>query len=193
MSDATWRQRWLPLVAVGAFAIVLALAMRPFHRPSPAAASPSHGPSQPVGFAIICSAHPKDPGYCDRYVADLGQRGQLTEAQRTEATARAGPVVEAVRGLTQRHSRCVAESLRPDGGPPPCRLVYDPIAIADLRAALGRGDAIVRPARPDDPAPVGSVFFAVRMADACLIGHADSTDAQHAIVGPLPGGRCART
>ena len=190
MSDATWRQRWLPLVAVGAIAIVLALAMRPFHRPSPAAASPSHGPSQP--FAVICSAHPKDPGYCDRYVADLSQRGQLTEAQRTEATARAAPVVEAVRGLAQRHSRCVAESLRPDGGPPPCRLVYDPIAIADVRAVLARADAIVRPARRDDPAPLGSLFYAVPMADACLIGHADSTDAQHAIVGPLPGGRCAR-
>jgi hypothetical protein len=41
-------------------------------------------------------------------------------------------------------------------------------------------------ARDDDPAPPGTVLYAVQIGDACLIG----TDAGQAVVGRRPDGRC---
>jgi hypothetical protein len=183
MPNAIWRQRWLPLIVVGAVAIALALVMRPFQGHVP---PPVTSPSQPRGIVIACLSQPGEPGYCDRYFADQSQRDQLTEAQRREATVLADPIRAAVDRLAHGRSRCVTETVNS-----PCRLVYDPIAVDDVRAAIARPDAIVRLARYDDPAPLGSVFYAVPMASACLIGHADSMGPGHAVVGHLPGGRCA--
>ncbi|GIF63298.1 hypothetical protein Ais01nite_13330 [Asanoa ishikariensis] len=72
----------------------------------------------------------------------------------------------------------------------------DPVALAEnIRAALagaGFADAIVRPAGPADPAPTGSVIYAVPAGVACLLGsYEPSTRRQQLeIQGPLTHGGC---
>lgn len=59
--------------------------------------------------------------------------------------------------------------------------------------AQGFADAEVRMYRPGDPAPDGSVVYAVRLpGDVCLVGFNEmgAVPRVHAPVGMLPGGRC---
>jgi hypothetical protein len=70
------------------------------------------------------------------------------------------------------------------------------VARASL-ARVGFPDAVVRIARPDDPAPAGSLLYAVRVESACVVGHIEgiprgypSPDGRQDVLGLLPGGRC---
>jgi hypothetical protein len=59
-------------------------------------------------------------------------------------------------------------------------------------AAAGFDDVTVRMARPDDPAPAGSVIYAVAVGPACVL--LDQTEpgppGDEQIVGKRPDGNC---
>jgi hypothetical protein len=85
-----------------------------------------------------------------------------------------------------------AECPSPGG---PCRLVVLPVSLDEVRAGLAAAslsDVVVRMADSDDPAPVGSVLYAVPAGPVCVIGYLqqDSTDTAVDVRGRLPGGTC---
>jgi hypothetical protein len=61
--------------------------------------------------------------------------------------------------------------------------------VRDTLTAAGFTDVTVRIARNTDPAPAGSVLYAVPVIEACLVGSvAQQSTVQ--LVGRLPGGAC---
>jgi hypothetical protein len=141
-----------------------------------------------------------DDGYCGRYVRDVSRRTELTQARRdaladdenrvTQAVLRPGLCVGPM-ALPPEIADCARLRLatRPAAGPP------TPADATAVRAALvqaGFADAVVRIARPDDPASHGSIFFDVPLDGACFMGHLDSLagGGGWGLVGRLPDGRC---
>ena len=62
-----------------------------------------------------------------------------------------------------------------------------------VRLALRRAGiaaAVLRTARADDPAPVGSVLLAVPAGPACLLAYDDGDGLQQSTAGQLPEGTC---
>ncbi|GAA1867550.1 hypothetical protein [Asanoa iriomotensis] len=58
---------------------------------------------------------------------------------------------------------------------------------------VGADEVTVRLARPDDPAPSGTLLYAARFPDGCIMGHVKSFpagDGSYQLVGPLPDGSC---
>ncbi|MEV4535234.1 hypothetical protein AB0J82_15525 [Asanoa sp. NPDC049518] len=103
-------------------------------------------------------------------------RATLTAAERASA--------EPARTIAER---AVASALRC----PTCASAEP----ADVRAALtaaGFPDAVARPARADDPAPPGTIVYAVPAGAACVLGYYDpSTGSQRLqIQGSLYQGHC---
>lgn len=80
----------------------------------------------------------------------------------------------------------------PSGVPRPAsgRLVVDAVALARALRDAGFPNATVRMARPGDPAPVGSVLYAVPVGSACILGYDQGGGGSVNVVGRLLGGRC---
>ncbi|GIM97153.1 hypothetical protein Ato02nite_089460 [Paractinoplanes toevensis] len=80
----------------------------------------------------------------------------------------------------------------------PTRHQPGPDDVRQAKAALqeaGYSDNIVRLADSSDPAPPGSLLYAVRVGDICFIGHAAELpqadgDSYHGIAGQFTDGRC---
>jgi hypothetical protein len=62
--------------------------------------------------------------------------------------------------------------------------------IARARRDAGYPTAVVRPARGVDPAPAGSVVYAVPVGPGCVIGYRDGEAGGSIPAGTLPGGSC---
>jgi hypothetical protein len=122
---------------------------------------------------------------CRRIVADLHRRRALTDAEHDGMLS----TMESVTGALHRRTR---SECQPDAGP--CALTVLPADVTEVRGQLagaGYPDAVVRPYRPDDPAPADSVVYAVRAGDVCLVGYLPSNrTGQLRAVGPYPDGTC---
>ncbi|WP_143448689.1 hypothetical protein [Kineosporia sp. A_224] len=117
-----------------------------------------------------------DPTYCERLDADRRSRDP----------------VDPGRVADLRHDRArVAALLAPPYGPPPEHTPED--VLVTLRAA-GFRQSQARPARTDDPAPAGSLVYAVQVPGGCLVGSLAVGDAGRddgpTVVGTLPDRSC---
>ncbi len=150
----------------------------PAPQPSPAASE--------AMIAFACPVDPQDHDYCRRAADDMIRRTPLTDAQRADAD-RASEQVLAVLPDGARGSRCSTD--RPGAL---CRLEVSPPSSSEVRQALtaaGYRDALVRVARPDDPAPRGSVLVAVPAGAACVVIHHNGYP-HRTVAGRLPDGSC---
>ncbi|MBI4939354.1 MAG: hypothetical protein HY830_01240 [Actinobacteria bacterium] len=155
-----------------------ALAPPPQGAPAPAqAVRAADGGVPATGCAAADTPGPADdPAYCARLDADRRSRGP----------------VDPGRAADLRHARArVAALLDPPYGPPPER-TPDGVLVT-LRAA-GFRQSQARPARAGDPAPAGSLVYAVQVPGGCLVGSltVDGTGADDgpAVVGTLPDRSC---
>ena len=127
--------------------------------PPPPADAPAE---KPTGFACTQVSRPgEEPDdYCSRMVADLNRRSSPDDAQRRSAEPAQTAIGEVIAG--PRKEICGDPSV-------PCLSAtvgaIEPASADDVRQRLiaaGYPRAIVRNARPDDPAPRGTLIFAVR-------------------------------
>jgi hypothetical protein len=157
-------------------------------------ASSAESPA-PQHLAVVCRKTSDD--YCARWSADLIRRAPLTDAERATAMTVATRVRQAI--PAHPTGACVTDPPTPTGSavprPVPTRCgvsVARPDAESIRRAltAVGFTDAVVRPARTDDPAPAGSVLVAVGAGPACVVLFEHPQGGQDAVVGRLPDGTC---
>jgi hypothetical protein len=155
------------------------------HDPTAAAGAPPSPSGQP--YLCLEQPSPDHPGDhpCSRIAADNRRRRALT----TTEQASAQPVIDTVTAALVRHSR--TQCATPPG---PCTdriLPADPTEVRRQLAAIGYSDAMVRLYRDGDPAPAGSVVYAVKVRDRCLLGYLPTDrPGQLRAVGPLPDGTC---
>jgi hypothetical protein len=181
------------------------------------AASPSRPRASARYYVCIDVVAPQggvaDDGYCRRRVADLARRSDLTTEQRTRLAGDARRAGQAVLlpglcaetlgdNLTGRALPGCAAGQLPGCAdlPPPAahprsddRLVpADADAVRVSLAEAGFPGAVARIARPEDPAPVGSLLFGVRIAEACFTGYLESLrgGGSYDLQGRLPGNHC---
>jgi hypothetical protein len=131
-----------------------------------------------------------DRAYCERAAADYGRRLPLSDEQRRQAEAMTDAVTKAASDggwcMGPMEPACLK---RPPSHPPrPEDVDTARLWLAKTKAS----DSTARLARPDDPAPVGSLLYAARVGDACIVGHVGSIPGGGAywIAGLLPGERC---
>lgn len=133
----------------------------------------------------------RERAYCQRAAADYGRRLPVSDEQRREAEA----LSPAVRKAASNGGWCMgplerACLKRPSSHPPrPEDVDTARLWLAKTKAS----DSTARLARPSDPATVGSLHYAARVGDACIVGHVDSIPGgggAEQVVGLLPGGRC---
>ncbi len=161
----------------------------PLLRGDPTGASSDPPASPRPGLRYACEDQPSadHPGDepCRRIVADFGRRRTLTVAEQEAAQ----PAIGTIRAALVRHTR--TDCLSPPG---PCLyrvLPADPTEVRQQLARAGYPDAVVRPYRDGDPAPTGSVVYAVKVDGACLLGYLPSDQSgQLRAVGPLADGTC---
>jgi hypothetical protein len=143
------------------------------------------------------AARPVDAGYCERLVRDLSRRPHLTERQSAQLAVRAEEVQKAVDQLGRcvepvappYRSECVAGGVEPRHDQP---TDDDADLLARALVEAGFDGAVARIAGRADPAPVGTILYAVPVGDGCVLGHLDSLrgGGTQQTVGRLPGGRC---
>jgi hypothetical protein len=190
---------WLVLGNVAAMPGLPDAAGAPAHRASPS----------DRGVIIACvGIGPDAEGYCERYARDILRRGQLTDRQRALGEAAREAIWGAIASAAGPGPgpRCIllAPTVPPTGRgpyvPPPCHAPprqFVPGDVDRLRQALaaaGFPDPIVRMARGDDPAPSGSILYAVPVGVACLVGSQsgglEGNGTGPNVVGRLPDGSC---
>ncbi|WP_433218392.1 DUF6993 domain-containing protein [Dactylosporangium sp. CS-047395] len=146
-----------------------------------------------------------DKEYCDRFVDDIARRDELTQEQRDalepdakrarEAARNPALCRDLARGLENRQfAQCAGVSSGSDRGAGRAPTPADAEAIRLALEQAGFPGAVVRVARDNDPAPHGTILFAVPIGDACLLGYqaAGSGGGGFTLQGHLPGGRCLR-
>jgi hypothetical protein len=190
-----WAVPLLALTAVPATAGAATLALNP----GDTVAEPS-GSSKTYACTVMLAANEVDKvkDYCDRYVRDLSRRVELTQAQRDALAADQKRAEQAL----DRPGRCVWPARSHTVDCARWRLVDragsddpGPADVEAVREALREGgftDAVVRLARPDDPAMPGSIFFSIPLGDACLLGYMTSLrgGGSRTLAGRLPNGHC---
>lgn len=140
----------------------------------------------PEGQGAMCIESMSNP-HCGRFLADLTRRAPVP-ANRRE-------------GAEQLRERI--DSVMPPGREGPCEYLDEsgdacsmetfPPTAGQVRAALkkaGYATVVVRTARPEDPAPAGSLVVAVPAGAECVLLFADGDGSQSWITGQLPGGTC---
>lgn len=117
-----------------------------------------------------------DLPFCERLAADRLSRGPADPGRAA--------------GLRRDRARAAA-LLAPPYGPPPARTSED--VLVTLRAA-GSRQSQARTARTDDPAPAGSLVYAVQVPGGCLVGYLTAggtgRDDGPTVVGTLPDRSC---
>jgi hypothetical protein len=147
--------------------------------------------AQPGAFACGMEASEPDWDYCRRAAVDFARRSPLGDEQRRQAEGMAAAVSRAV----SSGDRCMG-TLEPSCLNPPSSHRPGPKDVDSARLRLARtgaSDTSARLAGPDDPAPVGSLLYAARVGDACIIGHVNTIPGgggAHHVGGLLPDGRC---
>ncbi|MEU4217979.1 hypothetical protein [Actinoplanes sp. NPDC026623] len=161
-----------------------------------AAAPPTRSPTpsstagavagSPGNQGIMCVESMVNP-HCDRYIADLARRVPVPAIRRTDADKLRGRI----------------DSIIPPGREGPCEYIDEsgdacsveilPPTAGQVRAALekaGYSTAVIRTARPDDPAPAGSLLLAVPAGAECVLLFADGEGSQSWTAGQLPDSTC---
>jgi hypothetical protein len=133
----------------------------------------------------------EDDGYCGRAAEDFARRAEVSPAQRESAQATVQAVERAL--PSEWPSMCRANVAACAGwGPDAPRGSTD---LEVFRAAFRRAGfpgAEVRIAGGDDPAPRGTVLYAVPVGENCVVGWIRGVAGvgSNGIEGPLPNGRC---
>ncbi|BCJ67695.1 hypothetical protein [Polymorphospora rubra] len=159
----SWLLIGLPAVAVAAGALAVGL---PVLRGLGVAGNDPPVAVERSLFAVVCQVGRPD---------DCERRTRL-HVDRRPVTAR-----EQMRALTD-WQRVVLPA--PSGGV---------VAVDEVRAAIvaaGHPDPVVQIALAGDPAPPGTVLYAVPVYGTCVIGHLGGGSHDLQVVGPLPDGRC---
>jgi hypothetical protein len=153
-------------------------------------AAPAPATSKPRLYACAVPAG-ADAGYCTRKVDDDSRRTTVTDQTRADLSG----VARHIDDLLNPAPTCRAVQLTP-GGPAKqeCdRVLPDPAVLLARLDAAGYTGAVVRPALDSDPAPRGSLFYAVPVRGACIVGAVagfpDRVGAR--ITGTLATGGCA--
>jgi hypothetical protein len=128
---------------------------------------------------------------CDKSAADQAKRQPATDAQRAEAQS----VMNDIDRVVRRVGRCLTSDGNPCAGGAATRPATDADAEAAGQALSNAGlRSTVRVARPDDPAPAGSLFYAIELpSGACVVGHVSELPGGAGgtvVTGTLPDGRC---
>jgi hypothetical protein len=165
------------------------------------AAAPGTAPSSSVRrIAIACPVPAHDDTFCRRLASDIARRGPLTDREREVGQQTAVAIRRALaRQPTADAGHC--EQIPPTGTvPPPCRWIPEPPTAQDVQQvrqallAAGFTDMTVRLATADDPAPAGTLLYAVRAGNACVIEYDLDRSAPRglglSVVGRLPDGSC---
>jgi hypothetical protein len=142
--------------------------------------------AMPEGQGAMCIESMSNP-HCGRFLADLARRAPVPANRRGDAEQ-----------LRER-----IDSVMPPGREGPCEYLDDsgdacsmetfPPTAGQVRAALkkaGYATVVIRTARPDDPAPAGSLLVAVPAGAECVLLFADGDGSQSWTTGQLPGGTC---
>ncbi len=151
------------------------------------------GTSDEVPFCMAWAAESRDsPDSCDRMPSDTGWRSRITDAQRVAAEA----AYTKVDAILVRLGRCFTDQGRPCPLEHPARRPTRADADRFTQDATGAGftRTTARVADNDDPAPTGSLLYAVQVDDnTCAIGymlHIPQGAGGHDFVGVLPHGGC---
>ena len=169
--EPRWPIAWFAFAAVfaltGATALILPHLAPIFGAGGGAASVGSPG-------MVGCVVDRRDPGYCARYAKDVASRAALTDEERR------------LMGSATRRLDKVLRGAHPSPGQAPVDALQ---AVLD---GAGYPGSVVRVARPDDPAPVGSLLFAVPLGSDCVVGHLHMVAGGGAavLVGQLPDGSC---
>lgn len=159
--------------------------------PAEQAVAPSSAPPFPSGTApmdetaFMCIEKLDNP-HCARYVSDLARRSPLDASQL--AAADTGRVRIEAAFPPDRDGPCEYDETEEF-----CSMEILPPTTTQVRLALRRAGiaaAVLRTARADDPAPVGSVLLAVPAGPACLLAYDDGDGLQQWTAGQLPEGTC---
>jgi hypothetical protein len=134
---------------------------------------------------------PADLARCRREGDDFARRAPLSVEQRQRAEAMAQAVERAASSggwcIGRITRACLTRSSSHRPGP------EDVDAARRWLARTGASDTTARLARPGDPAPVGSLLWAARVGDACIIGYIDTIPGGGGFfrfAGLLPDGSC---
>jgi hypothetical protein len=155
-------------------------------------APPKDAAERPRGFSCVqvVAAGEEMDDYCSRLATGLSRRAALDDEQRRTAEPAKTAIEQLVAGSGQDSCRdpsvsCLAATEHADAPP----------AVDDVQQRLiaaGWPRAVVRIARSDDPAPRGSLIFAVPAGPVCVLGHLRSrwlVDSSM-VVGTLADGSC---
>jgi hypothetical protein len=149
-----------------------------------AAAPPA--PSPPEGQTIACAAPVGNP-HCGSYLADLARRAPVPAIRLGEADK----LRERIDSVMPPRREGPCEYTGDSGDA--CTVDISPPTAGQVRAALekaGYPAAVIRTARPDDPAPAGSLLLAVPAGAECVLLFDDGDYSQSWTAGRLPGGEC---
>jgi hypothetical protein len=178
------RGRYVAVLVGGVLAIAaptaLSLALdRPAAAPRSAEAVPSAAPAASGACATDAAQD------CERRAKDFATRARLSESDRAAARARLADARAAIDSAKCTEEGCQRGEVQPRGGPAP-----NPVQLELARRALvdaGFDDVTVRQARPDDPAPAGTVIYAAAVGPACIVLVSNGSEQ---ILGKLPDGHC---
>jgi hypothetical protein len=158
--------------------------------PESRSAAPAPTPSPTVHVCGADGGPTVDNQECQRRAKDFAARKALTEADRDAAAARLPDARAAIDSVACANGGCDHSEIQPRGGPAP-----DPVQLELSRRALaaaGFEDVTVRQARPDDPAPAGTVVYAAGIGPACIfiVRRTPNSAGTEQILGRLPDGHC---
>ncbi|MFY1696385.1 hypothetical protein [Solwaraspora sp. WMMA2101] len=172
----------LPIAVLFVVASAAAVAV-PLVRASMSASEPDERPAAAVEQFVCAQVASSVDDYCDRIAEDLGRRTPVTDDERVAAQPRRQALLD---GLVREFGADCPGPLEH------CRLpATTPEAVRQALIAAGFNDPAVRPARYTDPAPAGTILYAVPVGRACLVGYVQSeTAAPPLIVGRLSDDAC---
>lgn len=151
------------------------------------------GPEVPEIGCLAWRNRPQGDEHYGREEADRARRHPITAAQHAAA--------EQARRDVGRVIGRIGDCVTAAGFPCERDVARRPATASDATdtaeglSRAGFGNSVVRVARADDPAPLGSLFYAVHVADqVCVVGYVLEVPGgagSESVVGTLPGGRCA--
>lgn len=146
-----------------------------------------------AGVSASCvQTVPHDSGYCERVANNVLRRRTPPPDQRAAAERAHQDVRRAISSSTNCPPPATAPCTRPTTKHPPTGIEAE--TTRQSLAREGFPNSAVRIALSDDPAPAGSLLYAVRVgADTCIVGHVMELPGGGGggfIGGLLPDGRC---
>jgi len=181
------RPTWMTVAWLGAPAVaVILFAVGWLLYGSTSAAGERTGGARGFSCVVVTSADQPEDDSCEKVASEFARRSTLDDDERhqTEQTRSAVQylLADAEMDCRRRPATCSAT------GPPQ-------LTVDEVRQALktgGHQGAVVRTARADDPAPAGSIFYAVPTGPGCVLGHLGDGGGPNGIVlGTLPDGTCS--